>query len=469
MISGFTFPEGFTFGNIGPWCSALITLPSLERVTFGLREPETEDQRVLLNVEPFKELLCMPALRVVNFYGFYFTNELCHATANALEEGPSIVHLTFENQCTFPDGGTAIIANALKRNVTVTGFSFIGDFDELFCNTLAAVLLSNSTLQYLNVWATTRASGRWLPSIFLSLGLNTTFKCLITHISGDFGDELCAAITSGLSKNTTLEKLSLDEIIPIGDDGAISARNALSFVRTNSTLKSLNISFLFMRAQKESLFVSAFRLEAVKMLENTFLKSLTIPDYYSGSSIQVEEFLALISALQLNTTLKTLGFQSSCFANIHFTDDEVNQLVSVLLKNYGLECLVPDIRVNDGRVKAILRLNGAGRQYLIKDGSSRKKGVDVLSAVSNYIDCVFLHLLENPSLCDRRAAETTPGRLRLGANLDEASGAGKRERSLLLQLGTISFSSAAALRLRRRLIIASMQIVHMMYTSNHSI
>jgi hypothetical protein len=33
-ISAFSSSAGFTFANLGPWCSAL-TLPSLERVTFG--------------------------------------------------------------------------------------------------------------------------------------------------------------------------------------------------------------------------------------------------------------------------------------------------------------------------------------------------------------------------------------------------------------------------------------------------
>jgi hypothetical protein len=56
---------------------------------------------------------------------------------------------------------------------------------------------------------------------------------------------------------------------------------------------------------------------------------------------------------------------------------------------------VPEIAcADDGTVKAILRLNAAGRRYLIKDGSSISKGVDVLSAVSDEIDCVFIHLLE---------------------------------------------------------------------------
>jgi hypothetical protein len=57
-------------------------------------------------------------------------------------------------------------------------------------------------------------------------------------------------------------------------------------------------------------------------------------------------------------------------------------------------------------VGAILQLNKAGRRYLIEDGSSISKGVKLLSAVSNNINCVLLHLLENPRLCDRSAVET---------------------------------------------------------------
>jgi hypothetical protein len=103
------------------------------------------------------------------------------------------------------------------------------------------------------------------------------------------------------------------------------------------------------------------------------------------------------------------------------------------MRNYGLERLVPGIScTNDGTVKAILMLNAAGRRYLIKDGSSISKGVDVLSAVSDEIDCVFLHLLENPNLCDRKAADTTTGRQLPGSNLDESSSSGKRERALSL-------------------------------------
>jgi hypothetical protein len=103
--------------------------------------------------------------------------------------------------------------------------------------------------------------------------MNTTLKSLSVSILDKFGDELCAAIRNGLAKNSTLEKLSLRNARPIDDDASLTAHNALSFLRTDSTLKCLTVTFE--RPQNES-YVSGFRFEAVKMLENTFLDSLTI-------------------------------------------------------------------------------------------------------------------------------------------------------------------------------------------------
>jgi hypothetical protein len=439
MIWEFSATMNFTFANAGPWCSALAGLPSLERVTLGFREPQTEDQHVLLNHEPVKELMRSPALRFVRFSDFHFTNALCHAMASVLEGGSSIVEIYFESDCSFSVGGRAIIANALKRNASVTSVTFVGHCDEPLCDNLAIILLSNTTLQNLTMHNASRDSGRWFSSIFLSLGMNTALKCLSVRMCDKFGDELCAAINGGLAKKSTLENLTLYGMYSSDDDGATSARNALSFLRTNTTLKCLTVTFE--RAREE--YVSAFRLEAVKMMQdNPFLESLAIATIHRAldlsRQIKFEEVLALVSALQRHTTLKTLGFHSHSllFDNtprrFYLSDDEVNQLLPLLMQNYGLQRLVPSMSCADDRkIRAILRLNGAGRRYLIEDESSISKGVDVLSAVSDDINCVFLHLLENAGLCNRRATETTIGRLRPGAHLHKSSGNGKRERSQL--------------------------------------
>jgi hypothetical protein len=84
-------------------------------------------------------------------------------------------------------------------------------------------------------------------------------------------------------------------------------------------------------------------------------------------------------------------------------------------------------RIKD--LHAILRLNKAGRLYLIQDGSSIPKGVKVLSAVSNDINCLFLHLLENPSLCNRSAVETPSDSGGNGRLTSPANHNGKREQA----------------------------------------
>jgi hypothetical protein len=123
--------------------------------------------------------------------------------------------------------------------------------------------------------------------------MNTTLKSLSVSISDEFGDELCAAIMSGLAKNSTLEKLSLRSILVSDNNGPASARNALSFLRTNSTLKSLTVSFDVQARPQESC-ASAFRLETVKMVgENSFLESLIIT--IGCETIKSDAFLALLS------------------------------------------------------------------------------------------------------------------------------------------------------------------------------
>jgi hypothetical protein len=88
---------------------------------------------------------------------------------------------------------------------------------------------------------------------------------------------------------------------------------------------------------------------------------------------------------------------------------------------------LPDI-IQGGDVRALLRLNRAGRRYLVEDGSSISKGVEVLSAVSNVINCVFLHLLENPRLCDRSAVETASDSIGNRGSTRPENHNGKRDR-----------------------------------------
>jgi hypothetical protein len=221
---------------------------------------------------------------------------------------------------------------------------------------------------------------------------------------------------NGLGMNETLEILELNRVHLTEYNVTLCCR-ALSFLRTNTALKSLVVNVQYGVSESR---LSAFRTDIAAMLqENTSLESLDIRNAYAFE-IKAEDVIAIVTALQHNSTLKVLHFTEY---GRKLTADEDKQIAPLLKKNYGLECL-PNVNHQGGDVGSILPLNGAGRRYLVQDGASVSKGVEVLSRVNKDINCVFLHLLENPRLCDRRAVKMVlPGG---STGLPTSSSGGKR-------------------------------------------
>ena len=96
-----------------------------------------------------------------------------------------------------------------------------------------------------------------------------------------------------------------------------------------------------------------------------------------------------------------------CFAfNMDSMHDE--SILDSYRKNYFLEeCdLEPWNPRPRNEAASILRLNKAGWRYLVENRSSRARGVAVLEAVIDDITCLYLHLQENPLLCDTQVTST---------------------------------------------------------------
>jgi hypothetical protein len=244
-------------------------------------------------------------------------------------------------------------------------------------------------------------------------------------------ESLCTAMKDGLGLNGRLESLELNDVY-LTDDNADLWFRAISFLCTNKALKSLAVALD--RSNVTASRVAAFSIDIAAMLqENTSLESLTIESCYTDNfRAEAEVYFVFITALQHNLTLKTLSLCNP--DGLQWNEDESKQMATLLKKNYALERL-PEIDLENGvgDVGAILRLNEAGRRYLVQDGSSISKGVEVLSRVNDDdIDCVFLHLLENPRLCDRSAVEiVTAGESSNGTSTSSTaiSGGGKREQA----------------------------------------
>jgi hypothetical protein len=405
--------------------SALATLPALKSVK--LYAPP-DNEMTLANPESLTELLRVPSLRSVFLRGFYFTSALCQATANALIEGTEMIDLDFTN-CSLPAGEcAAILANGLSRNTSVAKILVASRFDEALNGALAEALLSNSTLQELDFEVfpfddNPRAVVDWSP-IFLALGKNTGLQTLSLDMYNSMDESLCAAIKDGLSTNTTIQQLKLKSVDLYDDITAPLWRRAFASLRTHKFLQCLTI------CATES-FYSTLRSDIVCMLqENASLVSLSILNWHNAKA---EDYIALIAALQHNTTLATLIFRPCKFK---LTGDDDKLIVKMLKKNYALETL-PEMQ-NRQDASAILRLNAAGRRYLIEDGSSVSKGVEVLSAVCSDVNCVFLHLLENPRLCDRSVVESASDGTDNGGSTNVTNPSGKREKDQELEEGKAS-------------------------------
>jgi hypothetical protein len=375
---------------------ALASLPSLEKVTLGDFFNEDKDRYPGLT-----NLLKSPSLRSIEFSKIYFTHGLSRALLAAFEEGSFATDLRF-SQCYFGEedddetGRILALLQALRRNSSVKSLSLVGNyFDELFWEGITTVLLIDTNLVELNLRTEgRRVGGKWLQPLFVAMRINTSLKRLDVdnfHLT----DELvCGALRDTLANYSVLESLTLRSPERLGETGVLSWRKTLPFLRDNAALKSLTLSF---PGYTWNPHVATLCFYTVTMLEgNSTLECL---DIINSGGIGHGAYFAAFERLQPSSRLKTLRL-SPVLASMG--EEEMNQVVSLVRKNYSLEVLDEGVSAHDktGELGTLLRLNHAGRRYLIKDAASIAKGVEVLIGVSDDLGCLFYHLLENPTLCD---------------------------------------------------------------------
>jgi hypothetical protein len=224
--------------------------------------------------------------------------------------------------------------------------------------------------------------------------MNTSLKKLNVG-SVSLSDELvCAALGDVFAKNSVLEELVFCIEGSVADLHVPLWRGTLPSLRDNKALKSLTINADY---GFKSPHVSAFCIDMTAILKDN--SSLEILDIMTNG-IGIDDYFTALESLQTNTTLKTLRLHPNIY---NFSDDgKIQHFISLVKKNYGLESLDEGLIARDttGELSTILRLNKAGRRYLIEDVAPVAKGVEVLVAVRDDLGGLFYHLLENPLLCD---------------------------------------------------------------------
>jgi hypothetical protein len=375
--------------------SALSSLPALRAVTLWHQECEQEERNpVIPHPERFTELLLAPSLKVVEFDFFYFTDALCEAMASALSAGSNITSLRL-NSCLFPEGSSSSIARALQENSTLNTLDcFESDVDADFFNALAKSLAVNTTLTELSVRLWNNDTSAWMTPVFHAMAVNVGVQKLVVDKFKLSETSVSDAIRYGMAHNSTLEKLIFFDVASVNAE-SVPWREALAFLPANTFLKALLITVGGMRLGQP---LADLCMDAATLLqENTALQSLEIVSH----GICPTDYFQTLSCLQGNVTLKALHLSCS----LEFEEnccEEAAELVSAVQKNYGLTSLGGLIESRVPTLGTVLRLNKAGRSYLVQDVACATKGCALLSAVSDDLDCLYFHLLENPSLCERR-------------------------------------------------------------------
>jgi hypothetical protein len=137
-------------------------------------------------------------------------------------------------------------------------------------------------------------------------------------------------------------------------------------------------------------------LDAVKTSPK--LRKLHIPHISEGSA-EAATLLddAIFDCLRSDSQLEELTVSGN------LSPRALAGLVDAINHNYTLKRLklrsIPQHRSCQKAINIITRLNAAGRQYTKIDPGNKIAGVDVLISVSDTLDCLFYHLVENPSLC----------------------------------------------------------------------
>ena len=210
----------------------------------------------------------------------------------------------------------------------------------------------------------------------------------------------------------------------VDNGGLARLRETVSFLRINASLKSLTIAC----ADTAASDAGHLCLKKVSALAvNASLEYLDI-EIKGDESISSVDYLAALAALGRNTTLKTLRLHPKLDS---FDSDQVEELLSLIRKNYGLESLDDGLPDPTGEAGYILLFNKAGRRYILRDPSSIPGSIGVFAGVSDDVNCVLVHMLENPRLCDRRTVERVKASEGNGslANPTASSDGGKRERA----------------------------------------
>jgi hypothetical protein len=305
----------------------------------------------------------------------------------------------------------------LETNETLTSLFFSGltESSNVVFSIFAATLMANKSMKRLALHFGDEVEQN-PPCITLFLTALKTKNAVLEELSIVMNclwtDDMIDDLRDCFENNRTLKRLSLTGLM----DDTLCLR-LIPFLLVNKTMTHLTIG----RDDWFSFMKGATMVQIMAALENNVSLScleMCISLHYNFRDF-FDDCCSAIVGLKKNVTFRCLDLTCQSKPPRGTADLGIERIGVAMIENYGIEEL--SIRspgtfgtsesyneehrlfvldTSKDLLGVILRLNRAGRRYIINDAGSRKKGVDVLIQVSDDLACLCFHLRENPLLCD---------------------------------------------------------------------
>jgi hypothetical protein len=210
-------------------------------------------------------------------------------------------------------------------------------------------------------------------------------------------DKFIQGLRGYLGNNDTLKDLELT--LPRSDQNLTSHGTRIGrlfdFLADNCRLSTLSFTCLPLTANDLISLGSA-------LPHNSSLRTLVV--HADVSIIPIESFINFASQIAMNRHLKE--FHLSGFPILPLTAEEDGErFLEAIRNNVTLEQFTRGFPKGTREPRwflefqFLLRLNRAGRKYILEDPTNNLSCAEILGAVRDELNCIYLHLRHNPSFC----------------------------------------------------------------------
>lgn len=402
-----------------PFPYSLSALPKLQKLTL---DALVRYRRPLLR--GFSSIENVVELRELTLISFTLDGRCNMALAKTIENSRNLIHIRLQN-CRITGGNIGALGGALGAAPSLRTLDLSCPNDSQLYFALAHAVSNNKSITTVSL-RNLDDQGESGGSFHSLVGLHYILEGIkiadsittLTLTRYCLNNLVCEGLCTYLASSTSLLSLKLEyrtgfsdrDLHQICTGAAESPSIKELFISCSST------SFITSSQRSQSALTAQGLIQGVTIIKNSqTLETLSLivgPEFRNITAA----LLGCITELETKSTIKVLKIQqlSYIFTLVEehvqrqqLSLEEGMALVKSLSKNLSLtECpfsLLDNVSEEDKNcvdksTSIIFKLNKHARRYLV-EGKSKNRGVALLGAVADDLDCIYFHLLENPTLC----------------------------------------------------------------------